>query len=449
MFWRLPQHQEEATVWQHGEAQVTAAQLAAALAPLEAKLNALPHKSLGIIFCRNHPAPLQTYLATLRAGHAAMLLPADMPEALRDTLLATYQPDWIFQPQGKDWHWQSVKMPEAGGIHPELALLLPTSGSTGSPQMVRLSYANLTDNAAAIAESLALAGDDCAITSLPFYYSYGLSVVNSLLHVGGSLVLTDSSVMQPEFWQGMQRGVTHLAGVPAQYQMLKRLGLEKRAPASLRIVTQAGGRLPAEDALHFARLAEEKGWRFYTMYGQTEATARMACSSANAALNAPESIGQPLRGGTLAVDGETGELIYTGKNVMLGYAETRADLALGDTTHGVLHTGDIGTQGADGLWRIAGRIKRFLKLSGLRINLQTVEDALREHGFANASGGDDGKLRIWVEGEETADSTRSITEHLFARFGIHPTLVEVRYLPALPLNANGKVDYALLQGGAV
>lgn len=420
-------------MWIHEGAPTTAGQLQKALEPMEAALRRFPHKTLGIIYSTNHPAPLSIYLAALRTGHAVMLLPAALHPDLLAALVEVYQPDWIFRQQAMERVSKAKRE-----IHPDLALLLPTSGTTGSPQMVRLSYTNLASNAEAIVAYLGLGPQDQAITSLPVTYSYGLSVVNSLLQAGGSLVLTDASLMQPEFWQAMGQGVTHLAGVPSQYQMLRRMGFERRAPKSLRILTQAGGRLEPEHVQHFATLALERDWRFFVMYGQTEATARIAYLPPERVLEAPDCIGIPIPGGTLIA--ESGELVYRGPNVMMGYARSSADLALGDTCGGVLHTGDIGEQNAQGQWKITGRLKRFIKLSGLRVNLDEVE-AFVGQSVRCACTGVDNALTVWVEGVEKPE----ITEWLFSRFGVHPSMVSVRSVEAIPLMSNSKVDYRKLE----
>jgi long-chain acyl-CoA synthetase len=85
--------------------------------------------------------------------------------------------------------------------HQDLALLLTTSGSTGSPKLVRLAARNLASNAHRIAEYLGLGPGERAVQSLPMHYSYGLSVLNSHLVAGGTVVLTPHSFMRPEFWR--------------------------------------------------------------------------------------------------------------------------------------------------------------------------------------------------------------------------------------------------------
>ena len=166
--------------------------------------------------------------------------------------------------------------PGRSQLHPDLALLLVTSGSTGSTKLVRLSHRNLRANSEAIIDYLAITPDDRAITSLPVHYSYGFSVVASHLEAGASLVVTEHSVADPCFWTlANEHEVTSFAGVPYSYDLIERGGFLDQLPGSLRTVTQAGGPLPAAKVVEWSERGRANGFDFYVMYGQTEATARM------------------------------------------------------------------------------------------------------------------------------------------------------------------------------
>ena len=225
----------------------------------------------------------------------------------------------------------------AHDLHPDLALLLSTSGSTGSPKLVRLSHDNLRCNAASIADYLGLTPDDRAITSLPMHYCYGLSVVHSHLLVGAGLVLTDLSVVDECFWRlAEDAGATSFAGVPYTFEQLERSGFTERALPSLRYVTQAGGRMAPERVGRWRDHGRRSGWDLVVMYGQTEATARMAWLPPDRADAHPEAVGIPIPGGSFRLEPVdevdepgVGELVYAGPNVMQGYAVSAADLARG------------------------------------------------------------------------------------------------------------------------
>jgi acyl-CoA synthetase (AMP-forming)/AMP-acid ligase II len=354
------------------------------------------------------------YLAALRTGTPVVLLD---PDADHTELIARYATD---------------------EVHPDLALLLTTSGSTGSPKLVRLSRSAVLANAAQVAESLGVTGDDVAITTLPLFYSYGLSVLHSHLLTGATVVLERTGLMQRDFWAAVDRfRVTSLAFVPYQYEMLRRLRFDPAAHPSVRTVTQAGGRLRAELITDFAQRMAAAGGRMFVMYGQTEAAPRMATLPPDRLAEKLGSVGLAMPGATFAIEDD--EVVYRGPNVMMGYAESGADLARGDEQGGVLRTGDLGRLDDEGFLFIAGRIKRMGKVFGVRINLDDVE---REFPVAAVAGDD--KLHVFAEGL-AADEARALRTKIAEWLGTHFSGVDVRGIDALPLLPNGKTDYRALE----
>ena len=326
------------------------------------------------------------HLGALAAGQVVLLCSAQAREAL----VASYDPDVVASGAQREWRRQE----SVHDLHPDLAVLLSTSGSTGSPKLVRLSRDGLLANARAIAASLSIREDDLAALNLPLHYCYGLSVLHSHLLRGAALLLSESSVTDEEFWDEA-RDITTLAGVPHTFDLLERGGFAERELPRLRYLTQAGGRLAPERVRAWAELGQARGWDFVVMYGQTEATSRLSVLPADRVLDAPTSIGAPIDEVTFSLapadhpDPDVGELVAHGPGVMLGYAESPTDLALGRTTH-ALHTGDLARRREDGLWEIVGRRSRFAKVCGLRIDLDHVERSLAAEGVvtAAADGGD-------------------------------------------------------------
>jgi acyl-coenzyme A synthetase/AMP-(fatty) acid ligase len=344
----------------------------------------------------------------------------------------------------------------APGLHDDLALLLSTSGSTGSPKLVRLASQNVSSNAWAIAEYLGLAPGERAITSLPLHYSYGLSVLNSHLAAGATVILTEEPVTARPFWELFQReSVTSLAGVPKTWEILRSLRIERMSLPSLRYCTQAGGRLAAEHVTHFAKWAADSNRRFYVMYGQTEATARMSYMPPERLIERPTSIGRPIPGGKLWITDDSGgpvgranvpgELVYSGPNVMMGYACNAEDLARGDELHGILHTGDLGFCDDDGFFHLTGRRSRFIKVFGNRVGLEELESWLQQTGHACAVTGEDDHLLIAAVGGDTERIRKMVCERLH----VHFSAVEVRMVEQLPRNAAGKILYGELRRLAV
>lgn len=391
------------------------------------------------------------YLGSLAAGHALFLMDQKAHPSLRDELIARYRPDFVLRAEGADVVIER-REPSLRPLHQELSVLLSTSGTTGSPKLVRLALRNVLENARSIAEYLALGRAERALASLPFHYSYGLSVLNSHLLAGGSVVISNESIMRPELWAHCrEHACTSFAGVPYSYQILRRTGFEKQELPTLRTLTQAGGKLAQPLIDHYQRVMAERGGRFIVMYGQTEATARMSYLPPERAHEKVGSIGIPIPRGRLRVfEGEReltevharGELVYEGPNVMLGYATCAEELALGDEQRGVLRTGDVGHRDSDGYFYITGRLKRFAKVYGLRINLDEVEEHVRKDGPA-AAVSDDERITVYREASER-DAT-AVRNELAALFQLNVNTFAIESIDALPLLTNGKIDYDALQ----
>lgn len=398
-------------------------------------------RSLGFILCNNQLADITLYLACLRQGHVPLLLAAQMPQGQLDALQSLYSPQWVAV-QG---NVQAQSEGSLAELYPSLGLLLSTSGTTGSPRLVRLSREALQANAKSIASYLCLDSKERTITSLPMNYSYGLSIINSHLLVGGTLVLNTDSVLSHEFLQRMRvQEVTSLAGVPYTYQMLHRMAFFKQELPALRTLTQAGGRLDEKLTRLVSEHAQASGRRFFVMYGQTEACARISYVPPEQLSGKIGSIGVPIPDGALEVATESGELIYSGPNVMLGYAEQLSDLMRGDDCQGRLSTGDLGRVDEDGFFYITGRLKRFIKVSGNRIGLDEVEQALQAALHVPlAVGGTDDRLVVWLEGQEAA-LLDQVREFVRQQFAIHPTMTRLQLVEQLPLLPSGKKDYGAL-----
>ncbi|MFI5507245.1 AMP-binding protein [Mycobacterium sp. NPDC051804] len=394
-------------------------------------------RRLVLLETRNDISTLVHYLGALAAKH--VVLPVD---ARRDhtVIEETYEPDIVIDDGGIHHHRRDQRP-----LHDDLAVLMSTSGSTGSPKLVRLSHANLVANATVIAEYLGIGETDRAATTLPMSYCYGLSVIHSHLFAGAGLILTDRSVVDEEFWQLFRRyRGTSFAGVPYTFELLESVGFDATDLPDLRYVTQAGGRMPPERVHRFAERAQTAGFELFVMYGATEATARMSYLPPELALSRPNTIGRPIRGGSFTIeplegwaDDDLGELIYRGPNVMMGYAHGPADLELGKTVE-TLRTGDIARRCPDGLYEVVGRNSRFVKMYGLRIDLGQVEAALRGRGMHAFCVSDDDALVVAVAGKrDGSDVQRAAAEAA----GVPAGAVRAVTVEELPLLPSGKPDY--------
>ena len=435
-------------------------------------LRQLPRgKQLVFLLSRNDPFSVTTYAATQLGGHTLALLDGTKALASHADTLRRYRPDIVAGPDGTaaelsahGFQPDQVRRVDGGELiemspeqgerpHRDLALLLSTSGTTGSSKYVRLSRRNIEANAASIATYLGLDASDRPITALPLHYSFGLSVLNSHWLAGAAVVLTTDSVMQKSFWASVtEHACTSLAGVPYTYLLLERIGYREMDLPSLVTMQQAGGALDRTLTELYAAHMREKGGRLFVMYGQTEATARIAYVPPERLPEKLGSAGRAIPGGELRIEpfevaapGQpaVGEVIYEGPNVMQGYASDRAGLQAGDELGGVLRTGDIGYLDDDGFLFLTGRSKRIAKVFGLRVNLDEVELMLREGGPAAVVAEDD---RIWgFCGYGTEASMQELKRTLSRRLGLHPTALELRTVEDLPVTSSGKTDYQAVE----
>ncbi len=405
-------------------------------------------RRLVMIAARSDVEPLVTYLAALEGGHPVLLVPHGDDESARrhrTSLIERFDPDVVAQASPSGWELEERRAGSRHEFYVDLAVLASTSGSTGSPKLVRLSVENVQSNAAAIAEYLGLTPSDRAATTLPLQYCYGLSVVNSHLLAGASLMLTEHSVSDAAFWrEARHHRVTSFAGVPYTFELLDAGGFTGAELPSLRYLTQAGGRMDPGAVRRFAHLGEENGFELFVMYGQTEATARMAYLPPELAATHAGTIGRPIPGGTFridAVDGaESGELVYEGPNVMMGYAHAPTDFALGSTVS-ELRTGDVARRRTDGIYEIVGRMNRFVKVFGLRVDLDRVEHLLAEEGIEVRAASADERLLLFATSEREAVRSR---DRAAALIGIPRHVIGAQAVAEFPRTSNGKRDYAAL-----
>lgn len=447
-FWDRLESFGDAIALEEGDRRVRYRELVALSEKFAARLPSTPQ--LVALQACNRIEAIAAYLGCLRAGHPVILLNR---ESIADgRVLSGYQPDWLYSPQ--EGQWQLIRLNENAPLAfaDELAVLLSTSGTTGAPKLVKLSRTNIHSNAEAIAAYLELSGRECAITTLNFFYSYGMAVLNSHLACGARIVLTDASVITPDFWSLFKSSeATSLAFVPYHFELLERTNFLDQDLPSLRYITQAGGKLQPERLKRFAGLARQRQWKFFVMYGQTEASPRISYVPPEDLLENLDSVGRPIPGGELTIideeghpitsPGRAGELVYRGPNVMLGYADTRADLARPRDTF-ELRTGDMAEFQSNGYVRITGRLKRFIKLYGLRINLDDLEGRLSRAGYQVYCVGTDEILGIFHEGDVDEDA---LLDTVVETWGIRRPDIHVRRMYEIPLLPSGKVDYARLK----
>lgn len=426
----------------------------------------LEKSKLLFLLCKNHVECMKIYLSALHKGVVVLLLDDGIKNDLLVYLEETYQPDYIVCTKRDDRSmegyskWQQSENYEfyqrnetiEHPMYKDLALLLTTSGSTGSPKLVRLSRENLMSNAESIAEYLEIDEGQRPVTILPMHYTFGLSIIHSHLYKNATILVTDKTLMEKEFWEYIREyKATSMSGVPYTFEILKRVGYMEQEGLSIKTLTQAGGKLSENLQKEYAQYARKNGISFYVMYGQTEATARMGYLPPEYSCEKIGSMGIAIPGGRFEIEDEkgnkitqpdeNGELIYYGKNVSLGYAEKAEDLAKEDQWKGCLRTGDIACFDKDGFYYIKGRNKRFIKMYGNRISLDEIERLLKSrYEIDCAATGIDLKLKVWYVPKEGI-SVDDMTSYLWETTGIPGRNIEFKFIKSIPRNTSGKTIY--------
>lgn len=392
-----------------------------------------------------------------------LILNVKTEDSLYQQLIDTYKPSYICAPnnvtqQGEvidsQFGYQLRKVSDNHCVlHPELSHLLPTSGSTGSPKLVRHKYENIEAAGLNISTFFELKETDRPLMVLPLYYTMGLSMVFSHLRVGATVLITGLSMTDINFWKFLkEQQATSFTGVPYSFQILNLMRFFRMDLPHLELLTQGGGKMPTDLNTKFAEYCRDKGKRWIATYGQSECTARMAYLPAKWALNKVGSIGIAVPNGELSLidtDGQLittphteGEMCYRGKNVTMGYAREQADLALGDERNGYIRTGDLAHFDEDGCYYIVGRMGRFLKLFGMRVGLDECEQIIQtEYGIECACVGNDEKMIVYIT---NADKQNNVKDILVQKTHIVATSFEVRIIADIPKNEAGKKLYSKL-----
>lgn len=405
-----------------------------------------PEKRLVALECANEIESLVAYLAAIHFGHPVILFGEGKINE-NSSIFASFPAD-VTIGKNNNGVWE-VKECALSGVsyHEDLCILLSTSGTTGSAKLVRLSRENIQHNTMAIVDYLKIDASHTSITTLPFHYSYGMSVINSHLAVGASIVLTDHSVADDKFWRQIECfNVNSFAGVPYTFEILEKRNFREGTFSHLRYITQAGGRLPLPLAEKYTQWSKESNCLFYIMYGQTEASPRVAYVPPESLDGNEDCIGIAIPGGELTLIDENsdaitspnmeGELVYHGPNVMMGYALRIDDLALAKDDK-PLRTGDLAVKKENGLFKIVGRKSRFSKLFGLRISLDEVEVEVHHLGISSVVVGNDDFITIAII--DNHDENRIIS-HLSSKFKLNLDSFYVMRFDEYPILPSGKID---------
>lgn len=427
--------------------------------------SAMPFRSLLFLLTENNVGGIAWSIGCMGAKQVPLILNAHTEEGLFQNLMEIYRPPYLCVPKGNPMVESYKVVMEAYGyvllstgnescpLHEELSHLLPTSGSTGSPKLVRHKYANIEAAALNISTFFELTSNDRPLLVLPLYYTMGLSIVFSHLYAGATVLATNQSMTDRAFWQFLkEQKATSFTGVPYSFEILNLMRFFRMDLPDLQLLTQGGGKMPKTLNQKFVDYCKTTGKRWIATYGQSEGTARMAWLPAEWAESKMGSIGRAVPNGEMfLIDGEgntitepnvQGEMCYRGKNVTMGYARQREDLLLGDERNGFLKTGDLAYQDEDGCFYIVGRMGRFLKLFGMRIGLDECEQIIKaKFPIECACVGNDEKMTVYIT---DGNLTASVKEELVDKTKLVATAFEIKVISAIPKNEAGKTLYSKL-----
>ena len=394
-------------------------------------------KKLIFLLGENNFETIVGYLAFVKKGCTVAILDTKIDNFFLKNLIKLYKPSLIFCSKNKKIIFKKFRIitkyksfvlnqnlnEKEYKINKDLMLLMSTSGTTGSPKFVRQSYASIAANTKSIVKYLKIDKKDVTITSLPFSYVYGLSVINSHLYSGSTIVLTNRSTIEKEFWNMVKEfKVNNFSGVPYSYSIIERIG-KKNLLNKIKYSTQAGGKMNHELISRIIKIYKKNKIKFIQMYGSAEATSRMSYLNWRYATKKIGSIGKPIPGGKFVLKdsrgkiikkiNKKGELVYKGKNVCLGYAKNVKDLNLPDTNNGILYTGDLAYKDKEGFYFIVGRKNRYTKVYGIRVDMSELEALFSKKGFdVVLKEGKENKIAVYNNNPEKIKKAIEIIAHL-------------------------------------
>lgn len=425
----------------------------------------LPVRSMLFLLTENNVGGIAWSIGSINSGNVPLILNAHIEEELYQNLFDIYRPPYLCVPSEMAERLSYEVVEERYGysllytglelceLYEDLSHLLPTSGSTGSPKLVRHKYENIEAAALNISTFFGLVPTDRPLLVLPLYYTMGLSVVFSHLYVGATILITNLSMTDRTFWTFLkEQRATSFTGVPYSFEILNLMRFFRMDLPDLTLLTQGGGKMPFKLNLKFGEYCRDSGKRWIATYGQSEGTARMAYLPAEYALSKIGSIGRAVPNAELSlIDSEgkvidapntEGEMCYAGKNVTLGYARKREDLLLGDERNGFMRTGDLAYRDEDGCYYIVGRMGRFLKLFGMRIGLDECEQLIKgKCPIECACVGTDEKMTVYLTDAEYSVAVKDV---LVEKTKLVASAFEVKLIDEIPKNEAGKVLYSKL-----
>jgi len=435
------------------------------------------NRGLVFCFCDNEPDFIIGYLSIIKNKMVPVMLNSQISESLLEKIDHSYKPNYYFISSSKFQelnlnnenvcyvfgnYYLVARKTSSLKIADNVVQLLSTSGSTGTSKFVIQTADNINSNLISIIFGLGLSSKDRSITTMPINYTYGLSVILSHLEVGGSIVLSNYNLTQRDFLTSLRdHKVTNFNGVPHHYEIIARFGEDFFADTSLEFITQAGGKLGDSHTKKIFNMCQKNKIKLYVMYGQTEATARISILDTSESPNKLKSVGKPILNGKIFIYDDfkkitenallEGEIVYEGKNVSPGYAKNYLDLLVEKKGTNRLFTGDVGYIDSEGFLYITGRKKRFAKILGLSINLDELEEILKNLSYDAICISDDEKIYVAINYLHDIEVVSSLLSKFLK---LSNARIQVFNFEEIPYTKSGKKDYQffyqfLLNNGTV
>ena len=429
----------------------------------------MPERSLIFLIADNKIGSVINYIASIRNNCVVILVDhrtnveniKNLIKSYKPSLIAApnswiqkkYQDEYKFLRKIYDYSLYKTIYSQSKNIHKDLSILLSTSGSMGIPKFVKLSKKNLKSNTDSIIKYLSITSKEKSITNMPTNYSYMLSIINSFIESGASIFVSKNSILQKDFWKEYaNEKITSFSGVPYTFEMLIKLGLENLFSPYLKTLTQAGGKLDINSTKKIISFCKNKNIKFISMYGQTEASPRMTYLKWKDTSKKIGSIGKAIPNTKIWLENDNkkrinlpnkiGELVFKGKNVFMGYSKNLEDLKKSDEKKGILKTGDLGYFDKDKFFFITGRKNRIIKIFGNRLNLDDVEEKMKQMQYEIACKEINEKFYIFFEKKFSIDN---VLKNLVLITGQNKAAFNCVHLKNLPRTSSGKINYKKLK----
>ena len=419
----------------------------------------IPENSLVAVNAENSFEFVVVYLSALRNHFTLLILPKKIGKDEQSKIFKDFKVNIhaileSFNARSTVMKISKIKIYKTDGVNSKIKLLLMTSGTLSMPKFAKISLENVIENTKSIISSLPISPFHTTVTSLPMNYAYGISILNSHLFSKAQVLMTNHSVLDKKFWHLINEfKVSSFGGVPKQYEIINKLIENLKLAESLEYLTQAGGRLSLK-VQESIRNSNNSKIKFYVMYGQTEATARISVLEDLDWIRKAGSVGKAISNVKISIDSKTlakeslefytelglatcniGEITVKGKNIFLGYAHDYNDLVCSQFSIEVLRTGDIGYMDDEDFLYVLGRLNRDVKIDGKRVNLDFLERSCSNHFEIHAIIEKSDKLCVIVP-----LGNKNILDFLVRDTGLSKSNLKLVEIDQVPLLSTGKIN---------